>query len=225
MFHFEINADFLSSGIDAPELTGSLPSSPKSSIPFPAQHGILQAIQHHLEAHIFQFLQKWLLAESHAVGWTCVEAIELHKIFGFLADHHEKIEAQPCCPPAKSIQKWQRVISNIRHASVHRVSQTRDTLLRMVRCAIGFVESIAGVRSSRNLRRLHRFLKTTLTTSDRLEARLRDKVSMQVLLCNAHPEQLGRRLQLLPEATRRVLANNEQRMVFQIRGFLQLEFA
>ncbi|KAJ5654978.1 hypothetical protein N7490_001981 [Penicillium lividum] len=166
-----------------------------------------------------------LLAESHAIGWRCVEAIELHKIFGFLADHKEKIEAQPCCPPAQSIQKWHRVISNIRHASVHRVPQTRDILLRMVRHAIGFVESIAGVRSSRSLRRLHRFVKTMLTASDRLEAQLRVKVRMQVQLCNAHPEQLGRRLQLLPEATKRVLADIQQRMESQIRCFLQLEFS
>ncbi|KAJ5938374.1 hypothetical protein N7466_001508 [Penicillium verhagenii] len=210
---------------DAQELSGSLPSIPKSSIPFPAQHVILQALQRHLEGHIFQFVQKWLLAESHAIGWTCAEAVELHKIFGFLTDYNQKLEAQPCSPPAHSIQRWNRVVSSIRHASVHRILKAPDALLRMVRYAIGFLESIAGVRSSRSLRRLHRFLKTMITSSDRLAAQLRDKVNMQILLCNAHPEQLGRRLQLLPEALRRVLQNNEQSMVSQIQGFLQLEFA
>lgn len=76
-----------------------------------------------------------------------------------------------------------------------------------------------------SLRRLYRFVKTMLHTSDRLQAQLRDKVRMQAQLCNAHPEQLGRRLQLLPEATKRVLADIEQRMVSQIRGFLQLEIS
>ncbi|KAJ5655100.1 hypothetical protein N7490_002103 [Penicillium lividum] len=151
-----------------------------------------------------------------------VEAIELHKVFEFLADHKEQIESQAYCPPAQSNQKWHRVISNIRHASVHHVPQAQDILLRMVRHAIGFVESIAGGRSSRSLRRLYRFVKTMLHTPNRLQAQLRDKVRMQVQLCNAHPEQLGRRLQLLPEATKRVLANIEQRMVSQTQDFLQL---
>jgi hypothetical protein len=165
------------------------------------------------------------LAESSAVGWTCVEAIELHKVFEFLADHKEQIESQAYCPPAQSIQKWHRVISNIRHASVHRVPQARDILLRMVRHAIGFVGSIAGGRSSGSLRRLYRFVKTILHVSDRLQAQLRDKVRSQVQLCNAHPEQRGRRLHLLPEATKRVLTNIEQRTVSQIQDYLQLEFS
>lgn len=164
------------------------------------------------------------MAESQAIGWTCVEAVELHKVFAFLADNRERIESQHC-PPAQSIQKWHRVISNIRHASVHRVPQARHILLRMIRHAIGFVGSIAGGRSPGSLRRLYRFVKTILHVSDRLQAQLRDKVRVQVQLCNAHPEQLGRRLQLLPEATKRLLRNIEQRMVSQIQDFLQLEFS
>ncbi|KAJ5752708.1 hypothetical protein N7520_009625 [Penicillium odoratum] len=210
---------------DTQELIEPLLRTSQASIPFPAQHAILKAIQYHLEDHIFQFLQKWLLAESQAVGWTCVEAVELHKVFEFLADHTERIEAQINCPPAQSIQKWHRVISNVRHASVHRIPQARDILLRMVRHAIGFVGSIAGGRSPQSLRRLYRFVKTILHVSDRLQAQLRDKVRFQVQLCNAHPEQLGRRLQLLPEAMKRLLRNIEQRMVSQIQDFLQLEFS
>ncbi|KAJ5982653.1 hypothetical protein N7451_012753 [Penicillium sp. IBT 35674x] len=61
---------------------------------FPAQHAILKTIQNHLEDHIFRFLLKWLSVESQAVGWTCVEAIELHKVFEFLADHKERIEGK-----------------------------------------------------------------------------------------------------------------------------------
>jgi hypothetical protein len=66
---------------------------------------------------------------------------------------------------------------------------------------------------------------STSLTNKQMFSKLRDKVSMQILLCKAHPEQLGHRLQLLPEALRRVLANDEQRMVSQIRGSLQLKFA
>ena len=165
------------------------------------------------------------MVESQAVGWTCIEAIELHKVFGFLADHKERIESQLRCPPAQSIQKWHRVISNIRHASVHRIPQAQEIVLRMVKQAIGFVETIAGGRSSRSLRQLYRFVKTMIHNSNRLQAQLREKVRMQVRLCSAHPEQLGRRLQLLPEATKRVLADIEHHMESQIRCFLQLEFS
>ncbi|KAJ5938313.1 hypothetical protein N7466_001447 [Penicillium verhagenii] len=195
MFRVKININISAFGIDAQELSRSLPSIPTSSIPFPAQHVILQALQRHLEGHIFRFVQKWLLAESHAIGWT---------------------------PPAHSIQRWNRVVSSIRHASVHRILQAPDTLLRMVRYAIGFLESIAGVTSSRSLRRLHRFLKTMLTSSDRLAAQLRDKVNMQILLCNTHPEQLGRRLQLLPEALRRVLQKTNKAWCLRFKIFYSL---
>lgn len=117
------------------------------------------------------------------------------------------------------------MISNIRHASVHRIPQAQEIVLRMVKHAIGFVDTIAGGRSSRSLRQLYRFMKTIIHTSNRLQAQLRDKVRMQVRLCSAHPEQLGRRLQLLPEATKRVLADTEHRVESQIRCFLQLEFS
>jgi hypothetical protein len=63
-------------------------------IPFRVQHMILQTLQRHLEHSAFQFVQKWLLPQSLAVGWTCPEALELHKFFKFLAKNRSKISTE-----------------------------------------------------------------------------------------------------------------------------------
>jgi hypothetical protein len=63
-------------------------------IRFRAQHIILQTLQHHLEHSAFQFVQKCRLPQSLAVGWTCPEALELHKFFKFLAKNRSKISTE-----------------------------------------------------------------------------------------------------------------------------------
>lgn len=60
---------------------------PVMPIPFRAQYLILQTLQSHLEHSAFQFVQKWLLPQSFAVGWTCPEVLELPKFFKFVAKY------------------------------------------------------------------------------------------------------------------------------------------
>lgn len=206
------------------ERIGSLPGFSLTSVPFPAQHAILQVIQRHLENHAFQFLQKWLLPECARAGWTCPETLELHKLFDFLDGHRDPLKARLCHLSGSSFQRWRRVISNIRHAAVHRIPQPRNVLLRMIRCAIGFLDSIAVPESSRSFCRLYKFLKSVLSNSDRLVAHLRYKVDSQILLCESNPQHLSHRLGLLPEATKRVLESNHTSLITQVRDFLHSEF-
>ncbi|CAG8143192.1 unnamed protein product [Penicillium nalgiovense] len=138
-----------------------------TNIPFRAQNPFLQAIQRHLEFDAFQFVHKWLLEESLMVGWTCPEELELHKLFKFLVEHRDKIRCSSCRQAAITIQKWQRLVSGIRHAAVHRLSQDRESLLHMTRVAIEFSLCIGGLSSVQKLRRLLKFLEDRLPNSER----------------------------------------------------------
>ncbi|CAG7953300.1 unnamed protein product [Penicillium salamii] len=121
----------------------SLLGVPMTSIPFRAQSLILQAIQRHLEFDALQFVHRWLLEESLMVGWTCPEALELNRLFRFLVELRDKIPCSSCRQAATTIHKWQRLVSGIRHAAVHRLSQDRESLLRMTRVAIEFSLSVS----------------------------------------------------------------------------------
>ncbi|CAG8129611.1 unnamed protein product [Penicillium nalgiovense] len=121
----------------------------------------------HLEFDAFQFVHKWLLEESLMVGWTFPEELELNRLFRFLVEHRDKIRCSSCRQAATTIQKWQRLVSGIRHAAVHRLLQDRESLLRMTRVAIGFSLCIGGLSSVEKLRRLLKFLEDRLPNSER----------------------------------------------------------
>ena len=74
------------------EIISSSPGFSVGYFPFRAQHQILQVIQRQLENHAFRFLHQWLLSEPLAAGWTCPEALELHKFFRFLKAHQNKVK-------------------------------------------------------------------------------------------------------------------------------------
>ncbi|KAJ5474106.1 hypothetical protein N7475_003672 [Penicillium sp. IBT 31633x] len=138
-----------------------------TSITFRAQNLILQAIQRHLELHAFPFVHKWLLEESLMVGWACPEELELNRLYRFLVEHRDKIRCSSCRQAATTIPKWQRLVSGIRHAAVHRLSQDRESLLHMTRVTIEFSLCIGGLSSVEKLRRLLKFLEDRLPNSER----------------------------------------------------------
>jgi hypothetical protein len=99
---------------------------------------ILHTLQCHLEHSAFQFVQKWLQPQSLAVGWTCPEALELHKFFKFLARNRSKIWSEQCCANIGPVQNLRHYFASIRHAAVYHLTQDRDSLLEMVYAAIEF---------------------------------------------------------------------------------------
>ncbi|CAG8904195.1 unnamed protein product [Penicillium nalgiovense] len=155
------------------------------------------------ETHAFCFLQCWLPSESLAAGWTCPEALELHKFFRLLEVHQGKVKGECFQLTWSTLTGWRRVISSIRHAAVHRIPHDRKTFLKMVRAAIKFSKCIAGFESSKRLCRIQKFVKTSLS---------------------AHRDHLARRLVLLPEAVRRVLQSIEDGFVSKVKQFLHAEF-
>ncbi|KAI2734768.1 hypothetical protein DTO013E5_9423 [Penicillium roqueforti] len=73
------------------------------------------------------------------------------------------LAAKPLIP----YKNWQRLVSGIRHAAVHRLSQDHESLLRMNRVAIEFFICIGGLSRVDKLRRLLEFLENRLPKSER----------------------------------------------------------
>src|SRR3954451_24737517 len=99
------------------ESISSLPGFSAGYIPFRAHHQILQVIQRQLEIRAFCFVREWHLAESLAAGWTCPEALELHKVFRFLRAHREKVGDESYQLLLSALTGWRGVITSIRHAA------------------------------------------------------------------------------------------------------------
>ncbi|KAF3001693.1 hypothetical protein E8E15_000825 [Penicillium rubens] len=214
--------DLLNEG--AMEIISSLPGFSVGYFPFRAQHQILQVIQRQLENHAFCFLQQWLLSESLAAGWTCPEALELHKFFRFLKFHQEKVKDECFQLTLTALTAWCRAITSIRHAAVHRIPHDRKTILKMLRVAIKFSKRIAGFGGTKSLCRFQDLVKTALSEFDQLTAQLKQKALLQISLCEARPQHLDRRLILLPEAVKRVLQSSENDFVSEVEQFLRAEF-
>lgn len=193
-------------------------------IPFRAQHQILQVIQRQLEIHAFRFIQEWHLAESLAAGWTCAEALELHKVFRFLKDHREKVKGECYQSTLRALTRWRGVITSMRHAAVHRIPQDRKSLLKLIRVAIKFSKCTVGLEDSESLCRLQAFVKTALSEFHHLTTQLKQKANLQISLCKASPHHLGGRLILLPEAVKRVLQCSEDDLICKVEQFLSAEF-
>ncbi|CAG8145616.1 unnamed protein product [Penicillium nalgiovense] len=202
----------------------SLPGFSARYFPFCAQHQILQFIQRQLETYAFCFLQRWLPSESLAAGWTCPEALELHKFFRLLEVHEGKVKDECFQLTWSTLTGWRRVISSIRHAAVHRIPHDRKTLLKMARVAIKFSKCIAGFGNTKRLCRIQNLVKTSLSEFDQLTAQLKQKARLQISLCEAYPHYLDRRLILLSEAVRRVLQSSEDDFVSKVEQFLRAGF-
>jgi hypothetical protein len=138
-------------------------------IPFRAQHMILQTLQRHLEHSAFQFVQKWLLPQSLAVGWTCPEGLELHKFFKFLARNRSKISSEQFAENINTVQNLRHSIARICHAAVHRLAQDSNSLLEMNCAAIEFCLRIGDEYRTEGLCRLLKFLQSTLPKSSMVQ--------------------------------------------------------
>ncbi|KAJ5742346.1 hypothetical protein N7533_011755 [Penicillium manginii] len=195
-----------------------------TSIPFRAQHLILQTLQRHLEHSAFQFVQKWLQPQSLAVGWTWPEALELHKFFKFLARNRSKISSEQHGENITTVQNLRHSIAGIRHAAVHRLAQDRDSLLEKNCAAIEFCLRIDENHSAESLCRLFEFLQKTLPKSSRVQVQPQQAVP-------SHPRlpELSLRTQLqersIPtDVIKRLVGGIEQDLISEVMHFLQIEF-
>ncbi|KAJ5413673.1 hypothetical protein N7509_000300 [Penicillium cosmopolitanum] len=201
-----------------------MPGFSSNYLPFRAQHIILRCIQRHLETRFFQFIVRWLPSESIKVGWKCAESVELHRVFNFLAKYQGNIQDSRFNLAWKAIQRWRCVITNIRHAAVHRIEQGRDTLLRMNHIAIKLVRCIAGFEMSHSLRGLQKVLHKKISSLDQLNSQLWRNLDRQLLLCDTCPKDHEKRLKLLPEAANRLQQSHEDKFLAEVSNYIGTEF-
>ncbi|KAJ5394718.1 hypothetical protein N7509_006505 [Penicillium cosmopolitanum] len=153
---------------------------------------ILQTMQRHLEHSAFQFVQKWLLPQPLAVGWTCPEVLELHKFFKFLAKNRLKISSEKCRANITTVQNLCHSIASIRHAAVHRLTQDRDSLLEMVYAAIEFCLCIGESPDAEGPGHFFRFLQNTLPKQPIILSHVRNhRMGILGRLCGTRPHTYG----------------------------------
>ena len=115
-------------------------------------------------------------------------------------------------------------ISAIRHAAVHRLAQDRQSLLRMTRAAIGFVQCMSGSSHTQSLRRLRKYLRVALPRPSRRSVVPRRQARFQScrvengLSHSSHPSIT------LPEPLQGILHLVENDFSHEVRQFLEKEF-
>jgi hypothetical protein len=185
---------------------------------------ILQSIQRHLEYHAFWYVERYFLSESVQNGWTYPDALELHKLFQFLNRHRRASKANPSGPAVSDIQGWRDSISGIRHVAVHRLAQDRQSLLRMTRAVIGFVQCMSGSSHTQSLRRLRKYLWVALPRPSRRSVVPRRQAMFQScrvengLSHSSHPSIT------LPEPPKGILHLVGNDFSHEVRQFLDKEF-
>ncbi|CAG8140306.1 unnamed protein product, partial [Penicillium salamii] len=75
-----------------------------------------------------------------------------------------------------------------------------------------------------SLCRIPGFVKTVLSEFDQLTAQLKQTALLKVSSCESRPQNLDRRMILLPEAAKRVLRSIEDDFVSKVEQFLRAEF-
>ncbi|KAJ5409139.1 hypothetical protein N7509_003022 [Penicillium cosmopolitanum] len=194
-------------------------------IPFRAQHMILQTLQRHLEHSAFQFVQKWLLPQSLAVGWTCPEALEMHKFFKLLTRHRWKISSEKHRENITTVQNLRHSIVSIRHAAVHRLAKDRDSLLEMNCGAIEFCLRIGDDYSAESLCRLLDFLQKTLSKSSMVQVQ-----PQQAVFSHPRLSKLSLRTRLQersitpPDVIKRLIGCIAEDLISEVAHFLRIEF-
>ncbi|KAJ5413781.1 hypothetical protein N7509_000408 [Penicillium cosmopolitanum] len=193
-------------------------------IPFRAQHMILQTLQRHLEHSAFQFVQNWLLPQSLAVGWTCAEALELHKFFKFLARNRSKISSEQHSENITTVQNLRHSIARIRHAAVHRLAQDSDSLLEMNCAAIEFCLRIGDDYGADSLCRLLKFLQKTLPKSSMVQMQPQQTVPSHPRLPKSSLRtRLQQRSMTPPDVMTRLIGCIEEDLISEVVHFLRIE--
>jgi hypothetical protein len=195
-------------------------SFPKK-VPFRAQHFALQAVQKMLEQSGFRFVQHWLPHECHSFEWDCAESMELHKLFPFLDQHKGNVSSKVFHQILTKLHNLRRMVTNIRHAAVHRIVQDSESFLIMLQAAVAFARCIGDDECTQQLGCLCNSLNTFLAKMNERSHHLQERIRFQIRLCQSRPQELMQRHALLPEAVKRMTEQNEQMFDLQVQEFVR----
>jgi hypothetical protein len=144
-----------------------------------------------------------------AGGWTCPEALQLHKFFKFVTKHRSKISFKQCCENASSLQYLRDRVASIRHAAVHRLVQDSDGLVEMVYAAIEF-----------------KFLQEKLPKPNIKQMQSQKTTPFHPSLPESpSSEPPNRRLIKFPDVIGRLVEYIKKDLISEVEQFLQIEFS
>lgn len=134
-----------SNGFDSdPEMFQKFTPSSSTYVLLQVQHLVLQTVQRLLETYGFYFVETWLPSECKVFGLTWPESMELHKFLTFLGHHRKTVISVGFHQVLVKNDKLRRVVSDIRHAAVHRIMQDRSGFYQKLDAAAEFAGHIGG---------------------------------------------------------------------------------
>jgi hypothetical protein len=112
-------------------------------LPIDTQHQILSFSQQVLEASCFGFMDRWLPSLLKERGWSCGAAIELTTGLRIIKKHLKNLP-KGCLNTTgqSSFQRLTSIVTQLRHAAVHRLHLTSDQLLKQVHSAHLLAEAL-----------------------------------------------------------------------------------
>ena len=190
-------------------------------IPFQAQHCILGTVQRRLERCGFDFAHRWLPKECDSIHWKHPESMELQKIFQFLDKHWAAVRSNGFYCDSTALLTWRRSVTDIRHAAVHRICQDRASLGQKLDAAVVFAQCLGDEECEQEIRYFRSILDFLLARLDNHLRQLKCKIRTQFRLCRNSPQKWKARRNLLPEAIKRVVEQNERDFSLRVEDYLR----
>ena len=147
--------------------------------------------------------------------------MELHKLFPFLDQHKGNVSSKVFHQILTKLHNLRRMVTNIRHAAVHRIVQDSESFLIMLQAAVAFARCIGDDECTQQLGCLCNSLNTFLAKMNERSHHLQERIRFQIRLCQSRPQELMQRHALLPEAVKRMTEQNEQMFDLQVQEFVR----
>lgn len=195
-----------------------------TTLPFPAQHRIVRALQRRLECSAFESIQEWHPQLAQSKGWDCAEKVELHLAFRAL-DRKSRTRSTFGfgAIPKKGVNRLRSDIEGIRHAAVHRQRLSHRRLQQQLSSAREFAslwlgDQHCGMEIEQCQGRVNHLFSAWKGRTRRLRGNLAAHMAR-----NQTPEG-HHHLRLLLEVARRLLEKINHDCNEQVDHILQLSF-
>lgn len=119
------------------------------------------------------------------------------------------------------LHNLRRIVTNIRHTTVHGIVQDSKSFLIMLQTAVTFARYIGDDKCTQQVRCLCSSLNTFLAKINKRLYHLQERIRFQIRLYQSRPQELIQRRTLLPEAVKRITEQNEQIFDLQVQEFVR----
>lgn len=156
--------------------SSSAPSLYPVYLPFVVQHQLLVRVQNILERACYAFAQKKLGGVLQREGWDCAEAVELNRWPRIFLIYQDEFSVNELEGLGKPLPELLDSITQLRHAAVHRIRLSANSVLQFVVDAGSLAMLLQDDVSINTISRLQRESQFTIEdlkrNKDLLESRL-----------------------------------------------------